>query len=71
MRLTGLPPTSCGLTPVACDPDGDIPLLLQYMRTDPARCGDWTDAVQRALGDDDAANPDHKGGWRDRGEMPE
>ena len=54
-----------------CDPNGDIPLLLQYMWTDPARWDDWKKAVSRALKDDGAANPDHEGLWRDRGEMPD
>ena len=54
-----------------CDPSGDIPLLLQYMWSDPARWDDWTSAVQRALDDGGAANPDSRGQWRERGDMPE
>lgn len=49
----------------------DAVLLVQYMRSDPARWSDWQTAVHRALLDvEGVANADHDGLWRDRPEWP-
>ena len=51
-------------------PGEDLIVLLDYMWTDPARWGDWQDAVRRALADGGLADPDHEGRWQLRPEMP-
>ncbi|WP_395639274.1 hypothetical protein [Pseudolysinimonas sp.] len=37
-------------------PSDDLVLFMQYMRSDPARLGDWMNSVRRALTDGGAAN---------------
>ena len=51
-------------------PAPELELLAIYMWTDPARWGDWVNAVRRALSDGGLADADHEGRGHGRPGFP-